>query len=110
MGLSRGVNASSGAGSITAEFVGKAGSMTESRIETSVGNIRVLIPSGLAMTVQALVDSGQERSIQTDFPELKIKSEGDFGPRETYANGAINGGGPVLKLNTSTGNIQIVKK
>jgi DUF4097 and DUF4098 domain-containing protein YvlB len=110
MGLSRGVNASSGAGSITAEFVGRAGSMTESRIETSVGNIRVLIPTGLAMTVQALVDSGQERSIQTDFPELKIKSEGDFGPRETYANGAINGGGPVLKLNTSTGNIQIVKK
>ena len=110
MGLSRGVNASSGAGSITAEFVGRAGSMTESRIETSVGNIRVLIPSGLAMTVQALVDSGQDRSIQTDFPELKIKSEGDFGPRETYANGAINGGGPILKLNTSTGNIQIVKK
>ena len=109
MGLSRGVNASSGAGSITAEFVGKGG-ITESRIETSVGNIRVLIPSGLAMTVQALVDSGQERSIQTDFPELKIKSEGDFGPRETYANGAINGGGPVLKLNTSTGSIQIVKK
>ena len=109
-GLWGGVSASSGAGSITAEFMGQAGRKAESRIETSVGNIRVLIPSGLALTVQALVDSGQERSIQTDFPELKIKSEGDFGPRETYANGAINGGGPVLKLNTSTGNIQIVKK
>jgi len=109
MGLSRGVNASSGAGSITAEFVG-AGGISESRIETSVGNIRVLIPQGLRMTVQALVDSGQERSIDTDFPELKVKMEDGWGPREIYANGAINGGGPVLKLNTNTGSIQIVKK
>jgi DUF4097 and DUF4098 domain-containing protein YvlB len=109
-GLSRGVNASSGAGSITAEFVGQGGTISESRIETSVGNIRVLIPSGLQMTVQALVDSGQERSIDSDFPELKIKSEGTWGPRETYANGAINGGGPILKLNTNTGSIQIKKK
>jgi len=109
MGLSRGVNASSGAGSITAEFVG-AGGISESRIETSVGNIRVLIPQGLRMTVQALVDSGQERSIDTDFPELKVKMEDGWGPREIYANGTINGGGPVLKLNTNTGSIQIVKK
>lgn len=109
-GLSRGVNASSGAGSITAEFVGPAGSMSESRIETSVGNIRVLIPQGLQMTVQALVDSGQERSIDTDFPELKVKIEQGWGPREIYANGAINGGGPILKLNTSTGSIQIKRK
>lgn len=109
-GLWGGVSASSGAGSITAEFMGQAGRKSESRIETSVGNIRVLIPQGLGLTVQASVDAGQERSIQTDFPELKIKSEGDFGPRETYANGTINGGGPVLKLNTNTGSIQIVKK
>ena len=109
MGLSRGVNASSGAGSITAEFVG-GGNISESRIETSVGNIRVLIPSGLPITVQALVDSGQERSIDSDFPELKIKTEQGWGPRETYANGALNGGGPVLKLNTNTGSIQIRKK
>ena len=60
--------------------------------------------------MQASVDAGQERSIETDFPELKIKSEGDFGPRETYATGAINGGGPILKINTNTGSIQIKKK
>jgi DUF4097 and DUF4098 domain-containing protein YvlB len=109
-GLWGGVSASSGAGSITAEFVGKPSNMSESRLETSVGNIRVWIPSGFPVTVQASVDAGQERSIETDFPELKIKSEGDFGPRETYANGAINGGGPVLKINTNTGSIQIKKK
>ena len=109
-GLSRGVNASSGAGSITAEFVGQGGGMSESRIETSVGNIRVMIPQGLQMTVQALVDSGQERSIDTDFPELKVKMEEGWGPREIFANGAINGGGAILKLNTSTGSIQIKRK
>ena len=64
----------------------------------------------LERTVQAIVDSGQERSIDSDFPELKIKTEEGWGPRETYANGAINGGGPTLKLNTNTGSIQIKKK
>src|SRR3954471_22119657 len=109
-GLGGGVNASSGAGSISAEFMGQPGSISESRIETSVGNIRVLLPSSLPVTVQALVDSGQERSIDTDFPELKIKTEEGWGPRETYANGTLNGGGPILKLNTNTGSIQIKKK
>src|SRR3954466_16034805 len=109
-GLWGGVNASSGAGSISAEFMGQPGSISESRIETSVGNIRVLLPASLPVTVQALVDSGQERSIDTDFPELKIKTEEGWGPRETYANGTLNGGGPILKLNTNTGSIQIKKK
>ena len=84
-GLWGGVNASSGAGSITAEFMGQPGKISESRIETSVGNIRVLLPASLPVTVQALVDAGQERSIDTDFPELKIKTEEGWGPRETYA-------------------------
>ena len=109
-GLWGGVNASSGAGSISAEFMGQPGKISESRIETSVGNIRVLLPASLPVTVQALVDSGQERSIDTDFPELKIKTEEGWGPRETYANGTLNGGGPILKLNTNTGSIQIKKK
>ena len=90
--------------------MGQPGKISESRIETSVGNIRVLLPASLPVTVQALVDSGQERSIDTDFPELKIKTEEGWGPRETYANGVLNGGGPILKLNTNTGSIQIKKK
>jgi DUF4097 and DUF4098 domain-containing protein YvlB len=110
-GLWGGVNASSGAGSITAEFVGKPANMSESRLETSVGNIRVWLPSGFPVSVDASVDVGQERSIESDFPELKIRSEGDnFGPREVYAKGAINGGGASLKINTNTGSIQIRKK
>jgi hypothetical protein len=60
--------------------------------------------------VQALVDSGQERSIDSDFPELTVKTEQGWGPRETFANGSLNGGGPVLKLNTNTGSIQIKRK
>jgi len=109
-GLWGGVNASSGAGSITVEFMGQPGSISESRIETSVGNIRVLLPAGLPVTVQALVDSGQERSIDSDFPELTVKTEQGWGPRETFANGSLNGGGPVLRLNTNTGSIQIKRK
>jgi DUF4097 and DUF4098 domain-containing protein YvlB len=106
-GLWGGVTASSGAGSISAEFAGKP---TESRLETSVGNIRVWLPAGVPVTVDASVDAGQDRSIESDFPELKIHSDGDFGMREISARGAISGGGPVLKINTNTGSIQIRKK
>ena len=33
----------------------------------------------------------------------------EYGPKEWYAQGALNGGGPVLKLRTSIGDIEIRK-
>jgi len=44
----------------------------------------------------------------TDFPEVKVTSEGgEWGPREIYGQGAINGGGPLLKIHTTAGNIEL---
>jgi hypothetical protein len=48
--------------------------------------------------------------IRSDFPELRVQSEGnDWGPRNVYAEGALNGGGPVLKVSTVSGNIEFRK-
>jgi hypothetical protein len=43
-----------------------------------------------------------------DFPELQVTIDGDgYGPRTIFGNGRLNGGGPMLKLATSNGNIVI---
>jgi hypothetical protein len=58
------------------------------------------------VTVRATVEMANGHKIISDFQELKITSDGgDYGPRTIYGNGPINGGGPLLKLSTSNGNI-----
>jgi len=44
----------------------------------------------------------------TDFPEIKVSSEGgQWDPKLITAEGNLNGGGPVLKVRTTMGNIYI---
>ncbi len=108
--LMRGVNAETGAGSITAEFVAKPGQFTDSALATNVGDVIVYLPPDLGVTVKAVIESALGHRIRSDFPELKIASEGgDFGPKEVYATGNINGGGPLLKIRTTLGNIELRK-
>ncbi len=108
--IGRGLRAETGAGGITAEFVPQKGKLLDSKIETGVGDIVVYLPSDLAVTIRAGVDAAMGNAIRSDFPDMKITTEGgDFGPREMYLEGALNGGGPVLKLHTSTGNIQVLQ-
>ena len=109
-GIMRGVRAETGAGGIEVEFVSLPGGFESSQLETSVGNVRVLVPPALPMTIKAQVEVGHGQSIQTDFPEIRISSEPGYGPTETYAQGNINGGGPVLKIEATSGNISIRKK
>src|SRR5438093_391898 len=53
--------------------------------------------------------SGQK--IRSDFPELQISSEGSgIGPKEAYCQGNLNGGGKLLHIHTSTGNIELLKR
>jgi hypothetical protein len=97
------------AGGIEAEFVARRNEFTESRLATNVGDITVWLPSDLAVTLRATIEMANGHRIYApDFPELQITSEGgDYGPRTIYGNGQVNGGGPVLKLDTSNGNITI---
>ena len=100
-----GLRAETGSGPIVATLArGKA--FTDSRLETSVGDIVVYVPEGLGVTVRAAVEVPRGEGIQSDFPELKITRSSGFGPREAFAEGNINGGGPVLHVHTTTGNIE----
>jgi len=103
--LMQGARVQNGAGGITAEFLG--GGATDSSLETSVGDVVVYLSPQARFTVRASLQMANGHKIQSDFPELKITSEGgDWGPRNTYAEGKLNGGGPVLRVSTMSGNIE----
>lgn len=100
-----GLRAETGSGPIVATLApGK--SFSDSRLETAVGDIVVYVPQGLGVTVRAAVEVPRGEGILSDFPELKITRSSGFGPREAFAEGSINGGGPVLHVHTTTGNIE----
>jgi len=103
------VRAETGAGGITAEFMTMNGKFSDSTLETGVGDIIVYLPSDLKVSVHAIIDVATSRdAIRSELPGLRISSEGEYGPREMSAEGDLNGGGPMLKLHTSTGKIQFI--
>jgi hypothetical protein len=104
-----GLRAETGSGPIVATLT-RSRNFTDSRLETSVGDIIVYVPDGLGVTIRAAVEVARGDGIRSDFPELKITSSGNIGPREVYAEGNLNGGGPVLHVHTATGNIQFLRK
>lgn len=108
--LTRGVTAQTTAGPIEAEFIAHKGEFTDSHLETTVGDIVVYLPSDLGVTIKASIELANGHNIFTDFDGVKVTKEGgEWGPREIYAEGRINGGGPVLKMHTTNGNIEIKK-
>jgi hypothetical protein len=105
--VGRGVRAETAGGGITAELVG-SGAITDSQLETAAGDITVYLASNLACTVRAAIDTASGHRIRSDFSELKISTEGgEYGPKQWFAQGTLNGGGPLLKLRTSIGDIEI---
>ena len=105
-----GVRAQTAAGAILAKLKGGA-PFTDSKLETQVGDIVVYVPEGLGMNVRAAVEAARSYGIRSEFGELKITSPtGKLGPREFYAEGSLNGGGPVLHVHTTTGNIEIKRE
>jgi len=103
------VRAETGAGGITAEFMTMNGKFSDSTLETGVGDIVVYLPSDLKVSVHAVIDvATSKEAIHSEFPGIHVSSEGDYGPREVSAEGNLNGGGPLLKLHTSTGKIQFI--
>ena len=96
-----------GAGGITLKLVNvNGGERHDSDLETSVGDITVYIASDVAIDVRASVDMGNGHRITSDFQDIHVSSEGgDYGPKTLTAEGRLNGGGPTLKVHTSTGDI-----
>ena len=102
--------AETGAGGITVKLVNTGGERHDSDLETAAGDITVYIASDVAINVRASVDMGNGHRITSDFSDIHVNSEGEqWGPKTLTAEGKLNGGGPMLKVHTSTGDICIKK-
>jgi DUF4097 and DUF4098 domain-containing protein YvlB len=101
--------AETGAGGITVKLVNTGGERHDSDLETGAGDITVYIAADVAINVRASVDMGNGHRITSDFPDIHVSSEGDQWSKTLTADGALNGGGPMLKVHTSTGDICIRK-
>jgi DUF4097 and DUF4098 domain-containing protein YvlB len=99
--------AETGAGGVIVKLVNNGGERRDSDLETGAGDITVYIASNVAVNVRASVDIANGHHITSDFPEIHVSSEGgQWGPKTYTAEGQLNGGGPVLKVHTSTGDIR----
>jgi DUF4097 and DUF4098 domain-containing protein YvlB len=103
------IRAATAAGGILAQIDADLKTFAASELQTSVGDIQVFLPSNLPLTVDAAIDMAAGHKIVSDFP-LNIQKEGEaFVPTKLRGEGALNGGGEVLRLRTVAGNIEIRK-
>jgi DUF4097 and DUF4098 domain-containing protein YvlB len=100
------VRAVANSGSILAEL-GAAKTLRDSLLSTNAGDITVFIPSNLRLTVEATNESGGEGRINSDFPEVRARAAGFPGAGPLMAQGALNGGGPLLRVNVTGGTIYL---
>jgi DUF4097 and DUF4098 domain-containing protein YvlB len=98
-------NAQTGAGPITVKLINTGGERRDSELETSAGDITVYIASNVAVDVRANVDLASGHHITSEFSDIHVHSEGDQWAKTISAEGKLNGGGPVLKVRTTTGDI-----
>ena len=104
--LGQGAQVETGAGPITVQFVSNHGVFTDSSLHTAAGDVSVCLPGNMPVTVHASSDMTNGRGISSEFPELRITTTGgDYGPKAMSAEGALNGGGPMLRIRTTMGQI-----
>ncbi len=102
-GVSGALRANTALGSIVAELA--AARLADSILSTASGDVTVWIPSNVAVTVRAQNESGGRLAkIVSEFPEIHIRPAAIH---MAVAEGAINGGGPVLTVSTSNGAIYL---
>jgi hypothetical protein len=92
-------------GSIMASLASSAA--PDSYLATGNGDITVVIPSNVGVTIQA--ENGMAdtpRRIVSEFPQIQARR---YGTR-LIAGGAVNGGGPVLRISSTIGTIFIKRQ
>lgn len=101
------VRAETAAGGIVAKLISSAGTRTDSTLETTAGDITVYLSDNLSVSIRAAIELANGHTIRTDFSDIHVSSEGGSwpGPRTVTAEGQLNGGGPALKVRTTSGNI-----
>lgn len=102
--------AETGGGGIIARFLA-AGDRTDSVLESGAGDITVYLAGDLPISIRAAIELANGHSIRaSDFPGIHINTEGgQWGPKTVTAEGQLNGGGPVLKVRTNSGNITFIR-
>lgn len=103
--ISGGVKAETGAGGIVVAIAADS-HFTDSELESPVGDVVVYLSPQLAAVIRASIESASGHTIITDFPEIHVTTEGEWGDKTVSAEGRLNGGGPLLNVKTSTGNIE----
>jgi hypothetical protein len=101
------LRASTAAGSIMAELL-SGNRIQDSTLSTNSGDITVFIASNVPLTVLARNDSsGAIGRIISEFKEIHVKPAAQPGASPLLAEGALNGGGPVLRINVNGGTIYL---
>lgn len=100
------VQAETSAGGIVVKLLSSSGVHSNSTLETSAGDITVYLANDLAISIRAEVEVSTGHGIRSEFPDIHVSSEGgQWVPKTVTAEGQLNGGGPVLKVRTNSGNI-----
>jgi len=110
------VKASTEAGGITAWLVSPAAkpsgaaSAGATDLQSTAGDIIVHIPRELAVTIDARIQMGGDHQLIVDpaFPLKVSYDDPSKHSRAVRAEGALNGGGELLRLRTVAGNIQLL--
>jgi hypothetical protein len=98
--------AETGAGGIEAKFIASSGERNDSILETSAGDITVYVAANVKLSIRASIEVANGHRIESEFSEIRVTTEGgDYGSKTVSAEGDLNGGGPVLKVRTTTGDI-----
>jgi DUF4097 and DUF4098 domain-containing protein YvlB len=84
-----------------------AGGRNNSTLETSAGDVTVYLANDLAISIRAEIEIANGHTIRSDFSDIHISSEGGPWAKTVRAEGQLNGGGPELKVQTNSGNVNI---
>jgi DUF4097 and DUF4098 domain-containing protein YvlB len=92
-------------GSIVANLMGNR--IADSYLATGNGDITVLIPSNVSVTIRAKNSMADTlRRIVSDYPAIQPRRQGTL----IVAEGAVNGGGPVMQIAGTGGTIFIKRQ
>lgn len=96
------LDAHTSGGTVTAALLGQPSG--DCSFSTSGGSVKLALDAKIAAEIDAHTSAG---SVSSDFPVVAVL-QGES--KKNELRGKINGGGPLLKLTTSAGSIQIRKE
>jgi hypothetical protein len=109
-GVAGPVRCATASGSILAEWAA-GGRIEDSFLAAGAGDVTVRLPSNLPVMVKARNDSPELLGrIVSDFPQIRVRTLGFEFTRPAVAEGALNGGGPTLRINAAGGTIFLRKQ